>query len=75
MIDLMKINIEGGEYALLPHLIDTGVISRVRNIQIQFHELDVDSAEKRESIICALRKTHKRDWCYEFVWESWSLQV
>src|SRR3989338_8564713 len=36
-IDLMKINIEGGEYDLLEHLIETGLIKRIKNIQVQFH--------------------------------------
>src|SRR4029079_7561427 len=29
-VDLMKINIEGGEYDLLEHLIETGLVARIR---------------------------------------------
>jgi FkbM family methyltransferase len=36
-IELMKINIEGGEYELLDHLIDSNAISIIENIQVQFH--------------------------------------
>ena len=32
-IDLMKINIEGGEYDLLDHLLDTNFVENIENIQ------------------------------------------
>ncbi len=34
-IDLCKINIEGGEYDLLEHLIETNWIDKIKNLQIQ----------------------------------------
>lgn len=71
-IDLLKINIEGGEYDLLPHLIETGIINRVKYIQVQFHNFIVRADEKRNAIVRALQRTHNRDWCYTFIWESWS---
>ncbi len=37
-IDLMKINIEGGEYDLLDHLLNEGVVASINNIQVQFHD-------------------------------------
>lgn len=73
-IDLLKINIEGGEYDVIPHLIDTGLIERVNHIQVQFHNFIPGAAEKRDAIVKALQRTHTRDWCYIFVWESWSLK-
>ncbi|HEX2927775.1 MAG TPA: FkbM family methyltransferase, partial [Ruminiclostridium sp.] len=36
-IDVLKVNIEGGEYDLLDHLIQSGSINLVANLQIQFH--------------------------------------
>ena len=36
-IDLMKINIEGGEFSLLEHIIACGNQASVRQYQIQFH--------------------------------------
>src|SRR5262249_41477745 len=36
-VDLMKINIEGGEYELLEHLVESGLVSRITNLLIQFH--------------------------------------
>lgn len=73
-IDLMKINIEGGEYDLLTCLINENLISKINNIQVQFHSFVPNAEKKRENIINSLKKTHKNDWSYFFVWESWSLK-
>ena len=70
-IDLMKINIEGGEYDLLTHLIDIGFIENIKNIQVQFHPF-VDQAEVRMSELeKRLSRSHKRTYSYKFVWENW----
>ena len=45
-IDLIKINIEGGEYELLEHLLEEGFIENITNIQVQFHDF-VPNAEER----------------------------
>jgi len=70
-IDLLKINIEGGEYDLIPHLIDTEIIKRIHHIQIQFHNFIKNSVNKRIEIRKRLLKTHKESWSYPFIWESW----
>jgi FkbM family methyltransferase len=59
-VDLMKINIEGGEYELLEHMIRNGLVRRVRNISVQFHE-DVipDAAARMARIHAALARTHR----------------
>lgn len=72
-IDLMKINIEGGEYDLLDHLIDSGWVGRIENIQVQFHDFVPKSRERMTSIKERLAKTHNPTWQYEFVWENWRL--
>ena len=36
-VDLMKINIEGAEFDILPKLISSGEINKVENLQVQFH--------------------------------------
>jgi len=69
-IDLMKINVEGAEYAILNQLIDTGAISRIQNIQVQFHVLN-NSEQDYKLIESKLKKTHKLTWRYPFVWENW----
>lgn len=72
-IDLIKINIEGEEYRLLRHMIDSGMITLFNNIQIQYHEFVPNAAKLRADISDDLSKTHIRRWCYPFIWESWEL--
>jgi FkbM family methyltransferase len=70
-IDLLKINIEGGEYDVLPALISTGLINIVDEIQIQFHDFIPEAEKKRDEIRSKLSLTHNETWCYRFVWENW----
>jgi FkbM family methyltransferase len=71
-IDLMKLNIEGGEYDVVPYLVATGYIKHVRAIQIQFHKFVKDAKARMDAIREDLKKTHVCDYCYEFTWEGWS---
>lgn len=70
-IDLLKINIEGGEYDLLDHLIESGTITMVNNLQIQFHNFFPDAEQRMRTIQTNLNRTHRITWQYEFVWENW----
>lgn len=71
-IDLVKINIEGAEYSLLESLIHHNLISRFKNIQVQFHDFIIPNAAKRmQDIQKQLSKTHELTYQYEFVWENW----
>jgi FkbM family methyltransferase len=36
-IDFCQINIEGGEYVLLPHMIEKGTINKIKYLIVQFH--------------------------------------
>ena len=72
-IDLMKVNIEGGEYELLDRLLSTRLIEKIENIQIQFHNISNSSRSDMERIHKELRKTHNLTYQYEFVWENWAL--
>ncbi len=74
-IDLMKINIEGGEYELLEYLIKSGIIKEIKNIQIQFHLSVRNARERANKIQMLLSKTHTLIYQYPFVWESWSLKI
>ena len=74
-IDLVKINIEGGEYDLLNYLINARFINRISNIQVQFHDFIPDSEAKMESIQKELSKTHELTYQYKFVWENWCLKI
>ena len=68
---LLKMNIEGGEYEVLPRLIETGLILAVDNLQIQFHPIDSQSPGRMKAIQLALEKTHELTWRYQWVWENW----
>jgi FkbM family methyltransferase len=73
-IDLIKINIEGGEYELLEHLLGSGFIGSVDNIQVQFHDFVLDAESRMNKIQDALSKTHFLTYQYPFVWENWQIK-
>lgn len=73
-IDLLKINIEGGEFDVLDRLIETAWMSRVRCLMVQFHEWIDDAHYRRFRIRHALRRTHEEEWNYDFIWEKWTLR-
>jgi FkbM family methyltransferase len=70
-VALMKINIEGGEFPLLERMLEANLMSRVRDLQIQFHSFVADAGRRRSAIRAALRRTHHLTYDYEFVWENW----
>jgi FkbM family methyltransferase len=74
-IDLMKINIEGGEYEVLQHLIDTGLIERITNVQVQFHDCVQFARARRANLQRQLEHTHELTYDFSFVWESWRLKT
>jgi len=70
-VDLMKINIEGCEFELLEHLMTTGLVKQIRDIQVQFHDFVPDASARMEAIQKRLTRTHELAWQYRFVWENW----
>ncbi len=70
--DLIQINIEGDEYSLLENMIETGMIFKFKNLQIQFH-LFIDNAIDRRNKIQQYLENNgfKLNFDYPFVWESW----
>ncbi len=70
-IDLMKINIEGGEYELLDHLIAEGIVERISDIQVQFHEFVPNAAARMGRMQKELERTHTLTYSVPFVWENW----
>ena len=70
-VAVMKVNIEGGEYDLLPALIEDGLIDRIDRITVQFHKFTEDDRARRDEIREALSRTHDCVWCYPFIWEEW----
>ncbi|WP_058309397.1 FkbM family methyltransferase [Shimia thalassica] len=73
-IGVAKINIEGGEYELLPTLIETAYIEKFDRITVQFHEFSEGDRKRRDDIRLALSQTHDCVWCYPFVWEEWHIK-
>ncbi|OYV93442.1 MAG: hypothetical protein B7Z60_08730 [Ferrovum sp. 37-45-19] len=71
-IGLLKINIEGGEYDLLEHLLATGFITKVRFVQVQFHDFVPNAETRMERIKAQLAATHGLDYFYKFIWEGWT---
>ena len=70
-IDLMKINIEGGEYELLEHMLDRSLVSRGDNIQVLCHDITPDSEARMDSILRRIAETHGPTYQYRLVWENW----
>ncbi|MEM7514286.1 MAG: FkbM family methyltransferase [Bacteroidota bacterium] len=71
-IDLIKVNIEGGEYDLLEHILEKDLASKIKFIQVQFHNFIPDAEKRMKSIQNKLRETHELTYQYPFVWESWA---
>jgi FkbM family methyltransferase len=71
-IALMAINCEGGEYEIVPRLVETGHINRIRYLLIQFHQLNEDSDGEVSHIRDSLSKTHRLVFSYPYVWELWA---
>lgn len=72
-IDLMKINIEGGEFEVIPALVKSGDIKKIQYLQVQFHNFVTHAESRRAEIRTQLQKTHMQMWNYDFVWESWKI--
>jgi len=70
-VALMKVNIEGGEYELLEALLNDGAISRVRDLQVQFHDFVSGAEERRAALHIRLQATHRLTYEFPFIWENW----
>jgi FkbM family methyltransferase len=70
-IDLIKINIEGGEYELIDRLYQTGWLRRTGPLIVQFHEFAPDAHRARRRNRRQLAETHRCTWSYPWVYERW----
>jgi FkbM family methyltransferase len=73
-IDLIKINVEGGEYELLERLMGTPWIGRMQRLQIQFHPFVPGALGRMKALHAGLSRSHRLEWCFPMVWESWVLK-
>lgn len=71
--DLIKINIEGGEYDLLEHMIRTRLHLGCKNIQVQFHGNVPSCMERWRSIRTQLLASHHLTYDAPFCWENYRL--
>lgn len=70
-IGVMEINIEGGEYELIPLLSETEILNRTKFLFVQFHDVGEGTKASVRSSRALLEKTHEMVWTYELVWELW----
>ena len=70
-IHLLKLNIEGAEFGVIETLLDTGLISQVDDLQVQFHECATDSRKRYEVIQERLPETHFLTLYTGWQWQSW----
>ena len=74
-IDLIKVNIEGGEYELFDRLQETGWLGRTGTVFVQFHEFAPDAYRARRRVRRHLERTHRCTWSHPWVFERWDPKV
>lgn len=73
-VDLLKLNVEGFEFQVLPQLIASGLIRRCDRLLVQFHSFVPAAGEMRRRIQQSLRDSHEPVYDYPWVWEHWRLR-
>ena len=64
-VDVCLMNIEGGEFVLIPYMIGLNLMKRFRYFWCQFHPGVIESGkEKTELIYEGLSKSHRVMWDY-----------
>lgn len=80
IVDLMQVNVEGAEFYLLPHLINTGLVNNIKHFQTQWHTdwflqgLQYKSQEAMWLINSRLAETHEMIWNLG-AFEAWRLKT
>lgn len=71
-VDLLQVNIEGEEYPLLEEWIKSGIINKVKYLQVQYHRYGENYEVRHNNIQENLKKLgFKLRYEYPFVWEAW----
>ena len=71
-VQLLKLNIEGGEYDVLNRLFSTSEITIFDSVLVQFHYLDSNSLENVKAIRNRLASFgFTCSYKYDFIWEYW----
>jgi FkbM family methyltransferase len=74
-IELLEVNIEGGEYSVIPNLIQSGLINRIQILLIQFHKYEFENEIQRAKIRRDLSSSHDLIFEYPWVWERWDKKL
>lgn len=74
-IDLLSVNIEGGEYELFERLIEKDLLKKFNYVQIQFHRVTENAEKRRLEILKKLNETHDVTFSYPFVWEGFKARL
>ena len=69
-IDLLLMNIEGYEFKLLPYMIQTGLLDRVKCFMVQFHLFALASTEY-DGLLKKIDLSHRLLWDYGVVLMAW----
>ncbi len=72
-VDLLKINIEGGEFALLENMVLTKLAPAFGNIQVQWHSVVPNYQARYDALQAELAKTHHLTFDAGWVWQNWRL--
>ena len=70
-VDLIKINIEGEEYALLEYLSSIPELNVFENYLVQFHSFIDGHIEKKQLILDKIKKYYDVIFNFEFIFEGW----
>lgn len=73
-VDLLKLNIEGGEFTAVEQLIATGLIERVRNLQVQWHPVVTLCEPRYGHLQQVLASTHQLTFDAGWTWQNWRLK-
>jgi FkbM family methyltransferase len=71
-IDLLHINIEGGEYDLLDYIFSKDFHKHIRHLIVQFHYPSTENDTKIKGYFAMLEKTHMCNYNYNYVWTKWT---
>lgn len=71
-VDVMKLNIEGGEFETIEALMDGKMINNVRNIQVQWHSVVPDYQARYDALQAKLAQTHHLTFDHGWVWQNWA---
>ena len=71
IVDLVKLNVEGAEYAILDRMFTKCLIPKCKYLQIQFHDDLPFSFIYKQVLTKRLNYSHELQWEYPWIWESW----